>query len=212
MIPGDADTCLPGYVWREAVPGDHVCVTPAVRAQAADDNAHAAERVDPENHAFGPDTCRQGYVWREAVPGDHVCVTPAVREQTALDNALAPTRVAGGTAVSHVHPPDLAVVAAHPDADCARYVWFTVRNDGEGPAGRFRISVIGGLGTLAGIDDPGLGVGESHTMLVGAHWGESVTIIADFLNVTGDAHTANNAAVVITPPQLEPGVDCVIEE
>ena len=25
--------CRQGYVWREATPGDHVCVTPAVRAE-----------------------------------------------------------------------------------------------------------------------------------------------------------------------------------
>jgi hypothetical protein len=38
------DTCLQGYVWREAVPGDHVCVTPETRTQAADDNSQAASR------------------------------------------------------------------------------------------------------------------------------------------------------------------------
>jgi hypothetical protein len=38
------DTCLQGYVWREAVPGDHVCVTPETRAQAAEDNSLAASR------------------------------------------------------------------------------------------------------------------------------------------------------------------------
>jgi hypothetical protein len=38
------DTCLQGYVWREAVPGDHVCVTPETRAQAAQDNSLAASR------------------------------------------------------------------------------------------------------------------------------------------------------------------------
>jgi hypothetical protein len=30
-----ADTCLNGYVWREATPTDHVCVTPMVRLQTA---------------------------------------------------------------------------------------------------------------------------------------------------------------------------------
>ena len=39
---GEADngpnTCVNGYVWREAVPGDHVCVTPATRQQVHDDN------------------------------------------------------------------------------------------------------------------------------------------------------------------------------
>ena len=41
------DTCLQGYVWREAYSSsDHVCVTGDVRSQAADDNAHAAERLE----------------------------------------------------------------------------------------------------------------------------------------------------------------------
>jgi hypothetical protein len=39
------DTCLEGFVWREAVPTDHVCVTPATRQQARDDNAQASARV-----------------------------------------------------------------------------------------------------------------------------------------------------------------------
>ena len=40
-------TCRQGFVWREAFPGDFVCVPPSVRAQAARDNATAAERRDP---------------------------------------------------------------------------------------------------------------------------------------------------------------------
>jgi hypothetical protein len=85
----DPDACLQGYVWREAVPGDHVCVTPETRAQAADDNSLAASRRSPTGGAYGPDTCLQGYVWREAVQGDHVCVTPETRAQAADDNSLA---------------------------------------------------------------------------------------------------------------------------
>ena len=38
------DTCTQGFVWREAVPGDHVCVTPETRAQAAQDNQNADSR------------------------------------------------------------------------------------------------------------------------------------------------------------------------
>jgi hypothetical protein len=30
---GGGGLCRQGYVWREATPGDHVCVTPAVRAE-----------------------------------------------------------------------------------------------------------------------------------------------------------------------------------
>jgi len=38
------DTCLNGFVWRDAVPGDHVCVTPATRSRAAGETAAAAAR------------------------------------------------------------------------------------------------------------------------------------------------------------------------
>ena len=90
-----SDICRQGYVWREAFPGDHVCVTPETRAQAAYDNSQADARRDPGG-AWGPDTCIQGYVWREAHPGDHVCVTPETRAQTAADNRQAAARVVGG--------------------------------------------------------------------------------------------------------------------
>jgi hypothetical protein len=81
------DTCKSGYVWREAFPGDTVCVTPATRAQAAADNAQAAARRAP-----GSLNCISGYVWRVARPDDLVCVTPEVRAQTAADNAQANQR------------------------------------------------------------------------------------------------------------------------
>lgn len=86
------DTCIEGFVWREAYPGDHVCVTPAVRELTAVDNQLAASRRDPAGGAHGPDTCKPGFVWREARPDDHVCVTPDVRERTARENRLAPSR------------------------------------------------------------------------------------------------------------------------
>jgi hypothetical protein len=73
----------------------HVCVSPGVRTQARDDNAHAAERVNHVNHEFGPDTCVTGYVWREATPTDHVCVTPGARTQAADDNAHGRERLYG---------------------------------------------------------------------------------------------------------------------
>jgi hypothetical protein len=76
-------TCVEGYVWRQAYPGDYTCVLPAARQQAADDNAAAASR---RVSASNP-TCIQGLVWREARPGDEVCVTPDVRTQTAQQNA-----------------------------------------------------------------------------------------------------------------------------
>ncbi len=199
-VRGDVDTCVPGYVWREAVPGDHVCVTPATRDQAAYDNAHAAERVDPVNHSYGPDTCIQGYVWREAVPGDHVCVTPEVRDQTALDNRLAPTRVlyGGGTAISHVHAPDLEVgLDGPPYAD---YVQFYVRNVGDQDSRPFRISVIGDQGFLLAIDDPGIAAGAVHVhTFVGGAPRERLTIFVDLLNVTGDPNGSNNVLIVQLP-------------
>jgi len=86
------DTCIDSYVWREAFPGDHVCVTPDIREHAATDNQLADSRREPQGGAYGPDTCRPGFVWREAGPEDRVCVTPEARSQTALDNGLATER------------------------------------------------------------------------------------------------------------------------
>jgi hypothetical protein len=90
--PRDPDTCLQGFVWREAYPGDHVCVEPEARAQAAADNRQSEARKAPGGGAYGPDTCKPGFVWREARPQDHVCVTPEVRQQTADDNRQAQAR------------------------------------------------------------------------------------------------------------------------
>ena len=87
---GAPDTCEPGFVWREAFPGDHVCVTPAQRDLAKADNAAAASRRVP-----GSDTCQSGFVWREARPDDHVCVTPQTRDQVRYDNSQAAVRRAG---------------------------------------------------------------------------------------------------------------------
>ena len=80
------DTCLQGFVWREAAPGDHVCVTPDVRQQTRIDNAQAAARRSPTGGPYGPDTCLAGFVWREAFAGDHVCVAAQTRTQAAQDN------------------------------------------------------------------------------------------------------------------------------
>ena len=87
------NTCLEGYVWRQANPTDYVCVTPAVRTQTAQDNAAAASRVNPNGGPFGPDTCLNGYVWRQAFTNDNVCVLPATRTEAANDNAQAANRV-----------------------------------------------------------------------------------------------------------------------
>ena len=85
--PYGPEQCKPGLVWRDAVAGDHVCVSGDVHAQAIDDNSHAAERKLP-----GSDTCLAGFVWREATTSDHVCVTVPVRSATWADNTAGPSR------------------------------------------------------------------------------------------------------------------------
>ena len=91
--PYGPDTCMSGYVWREAIPSDHACVTPDQRDQVAADNAAAGSRRNPTG-AYGSDTCMSGYVWREAFPNDHVCVTPNERSRVAEDNSQAKNRIA----------------------------------------------------------------------------------------------------------------------
>lgn len=87
-----ADTCKNGYVWRDAIPGDHVCVTGDSRATAARENAIAGSRVDPAG-AYGPNTCINGfgYVWREAYRGDVVCVSGARRTAVRQENLDGPS-------------------------------------------------------------------------------------------------------------------------
>lgn len=114
--PYGPDTCQQGYVWREAFGTDHVCVTPGIRSQAADDNARAASRWT--SGSYGPDTCLTGYVWREASPTDHVCVLPGTRSQAAADNAhaterlaVAPKRCRAGYVWREAFPTDYVCVA-----------------------------------------------------------------------------------------------------
>jgi hypothetical protein len=92
---GTEPGCLPGFVSRDAVPGDHVCVTPETRAQVQLDNERADSRRSPTGGPFGPDTCRPGFVWREATGADHVCVPPETRAQAQEDNERADSRQAG---------------------------------------------------------------------------------------------------------------------
>src|SRR5262249_36972794 len=80
------DTCRQGFVWRGARPGDHVCVTPDIRSQAAFDNSQVPFRTLDDGF------CVQGFVWREAWVGDTVCVTPQTRSQTRFDNSQADDR------------------------------------------------------------------------------------------------------------------------
>jgi hypothetical protein len=86
------DTCLEGWVWREAYTGDVVCVTPATRTQAAEDNAAASSRVVISRWPFKSKLCKSGYVWRQADPTDYVCVLPATAAQAQADNAQAANR------------------------------------------------------------------------------------------------------------------------
>ena len=85
------NTCLTGFVWREAFAGDVVCVPPSTRTRAKQDNAAATSRRDP-SAGYGPFGCQQGYVWREARASDLVCVTPNIRSQAKADNAAAAAR------------------------------------------------------------------------------------------------------------------------
>jgi hypothetical protein len=87
------DTCIDGFVWREALVDDHVCVEPWVRQQVISDNLQAQSRwIDG---AYGPQTCLDGYVWRVVTEADLVCVTPDMRTQVQVDNAAAGERVSG---------------------------------------------------------------------------------------------------------------------
>jgi hypothetical protein len=90
--PYGPDTCTQGYVWREAQPDDHICVTPETRQATRDENALAASRREPTGGAYGPNTCKPGFVWREAFPGDQVCVPPDRRNQATTDTTQASTR------------------------------------------------------------------------------------------------------------------------
>jgi hypothetical protein len=96
-LPYGPDTCKNGFVWREARPSDHVCVTPTNRQTTWDENALADSRREPNGGPYGPNTCKQGYVWRGAFDGDVVCVTPDRRTQAEADNAAAAERRLSGT-------------------------------------------------------------------------------------------------------------------
>jgi len=88
-LPFGPFTCKSGYVWREAVPGDLVCVLPPQRDTTRTENALGPSRRQPGGGAWGPDTCASGFVWRESRPSDHVCVPPPSRDRARVDNGLA---------------------------------------------------------------------------------------------------------------------------
>lgn len=54
-LPYGPDTCKQGFVWRDAVPGDHICVTPERRQKVADDNALASTRKPTQAPPSGED-------------------------------------------------------------------------------------------------------------------------------------------------------------
>jgi hypothetical protein len=111
-LPYGPETCLEGFVWREANPSDLVCVTPAVRSRTAQENQRATSLREPNGGPYGPDTCKQGYVWREAFAGDTVCVTPAIRTEAATDNAAADSRKAAN-AQQELNPQPLPPAEVH---------------------------------------------------------------------------------------------------
>lgn len=88
-----AERCLMGFVWREARPADHVCVTGAARTEVRNENAQAAARRNPNGGPYGPNTCLPGFVWRESFAGDQVCVPGAARTRSQQENAAASARI-----------------------------------------------------------------------------------------------------------------------
>ncbi|MBN3757374.1 toll/interleukin-1 receptor domain-containing protein [Paraburkholderia sp. Tr-20389] len=85
--------CVKPFIWRQAQPGDKVCVTPETQTRILAENRAASENRSPNGGVYGPDTCKTGFVWRNAFDGDVVCVTPESRDMTANDNTLGPRRI-----------------------------------------------------------------------------------------------------------------------
>jgi hypothetical protein len=83
---GASITCKQGFVWREATPADHTCVTVEERDTANVQNRNAQANRNPKGGAYGNDTCKQGFVWRETSKNDHVCVTSAERDEAKSQN------------------------------------------------------------------------------------------------------------------------------
>jgi hypothetical protein len=88
----DRDSCVAPYVWRLAVPSDHVCVTKESRNRVELENQRAPERRAGGGR-YGPDSCLTGYVWCEAFDGDTVCVLPDRRDEVRRENTLASQRI-----------------------------------------------------------------------------------------------------------------------
>jgi Mycobacterium membrane protein len=165
-LPWGPDTCIQGYVFRLARPGDLVCVVPAVRDRTAQENANPTQNRQPGGGAYGTDTCKQGFVWREAFDGDTICVTPEERAQTLADNAAAESR-------KQANQPT---------------------GPGNAPANNNQATVkfeITGSGTVYSIDiDPG---GRAATENATVPWSTTVTVGPDIqlLQVVSVAKTGN---------------------
>ncbi|WP_232006117.1 hypothetical protein [Mycobacterium sp. 852013-50091_SCH5140682] len=221
-LPYGPDTCIQGYVWREARSGDTVCVTPEVRARTAQENATAADRREPNGGAYGPNTCIQGFVWREAFDGDVVCVTPDVRTQTRADNAAAASRKqanapkndpSGPNFVIWVAP-DCSVVldGAGPGRDTLN-VGYQVQNLGPGTVDKLvpvRVSLDSGASvnynsSLGGGPD---GRAQNYAqMTVDSSFYQRdnrVTITADPDNQYAERVESDNSAAVLIPRQPRP--------
>lgn len=87
------NSCRQGFVWRNAYPGDAVCVPPARMKQVEIENGNAAS-TRAGSGPSGPDTCKSGFVWRAARPSDLVCVTLQSRAVVKQENDTAWDRVA----------------------------------------------------------------------------------------------------------------------
>jgi len=79
----------------EADDSDHVCVTPDIRTQTAEDNAVACLPHQPSGGPYGPKTCLDGYVWLKRFLGTKSVLYRQPRQATA-DNAAASSRIAHG--------------------------------------------------------------------------------------------------------------------
>ena len=87
------EKCLEGFVWRNAAPFDHVCVTPDIRARVAQQNAEAPAHTTTYGPYYGEMQCMDGYVWRDAYAGDQTCVVDSDRDQAHADNQTAGDRL-----------------------------------------------------------------------------------------------------------------------
>jgi len=109
VISDFALQCQIGYVNRNIISSDDVCVLPDDLKTIQSENADDSQHKSPNGGAYGPDTCKQGYVWRDAtIPapstdptfnydGDRVCVDGAARAREKANNDHNPQHAAAAT-------------------------------------------------------------------------------------------------------------------